>query len=299
MIFNRPDLTRRIFEEIRRARPRQLLVVADGPRSDRLGESAKCAAARQVLSRVDWPCEVRTNFSETNLGCKRRISSGLTWVFSQVEEAIILEDDCLPHPTFFRFCEELLERYRDDERVFHISGTHYRFEGERTRESYYFSRYNFIWGWASWRRAWAHYDVEMKQWPQVRDGGWLNDFFGGKSKADPWIRSFQSIYDGEVDTWDYQWALAFWINHGLSIRPHVNLISNIGFGEDATHTTGESPNANLTTEAMLFPLQHPPFMMPNGYEDSFLPQDMAKTPLTHRIKGKLKRVLRALAARAS
>lgn len=271
MIFNRPQVTRRVFSEIRRARPTKLLVVADGPRSDRPDDVALCAATREVISSVDWPCEVLTNYSDVNLGCKRRVSSGLNWVFEQVERAIILEDDCLPDPSFFPYCDELLERYADDQRVFHLSGVHFRFTGERNPYSYYFSRYSFIWGWATWRRAWQHYDVEMKLWPQVRDGRWLQGFLRDDVATAQFIEQFEAIYAGELDTWDYQWGLACWLQHGLSIRPHVNLVSNIGFGAQATHTTGEeNPAANLPTMPISFPLRHPPFMMRDAYEDRFL-----------------------------
>jgi hypothetical protein len=176
LVFNCPDTTIRVFEEIRCARPPKLLVVADGPRADRPGEADKCQAVRAVIETVDWPCEVLKNYSDVNLGCKIRVSSGLDWVFEQVEEAIILEGDCLPHPTFFRFCEELLETYRDDERIGMISGDNFQFGRKRGDASYYFSRYNHIWGWASWRRAWQHYDRNMAIWPKFRDDHWLNGF---------------------------------------------------------------------------------------------------------------------------
>ncbi len=301
LIFNRPDVTARVFEQIRAARPAKLLVVADGPRPSRPDEPAKCAETRRIIEGVDWPCEVLTNFSETNLGCKRRVSSGIDWVFSQVEEAIILEDDCLPHPTFFRYCSEMLERYRDDDRVFHIAGCHFRPTGQPNPYSYYFSRYSFIWGWASWRRAWKHYDVEMKLWPTIRDGGWLRDFLGDEAAAKSFTREFQRIYDGEVDTWDFQWGLACWINSGLSIRPRVNLISNIGFIPDATHTTDlDNPAANLETRPLEFPLQHPPFMMRNAYEDRFLQSHARERSVLERGIAKLKRIVRrAPAARAA
>ncbi len=246
---------------------------------------------------MDWPCEVLTNYSETNLGCKRRVSSGIDWVFNEVEEAIILEDDCLPHPTFFRYCSELLEKYRDDDRVFHISGGHFRTTGEMNPYSYYFSRYSFIWGWASWRRAWKHYDVEMKLWPTIRDNHWLRDFLGDEKAALRFTREFDDIFTGKVDTWDYQWGLACWINSGLSIRPNVNLISNIGFSPDATHTK-DSDNlaANLSTAPIEFPLRHPPFMMRNAYEDRFLHEAAGGRSLWRRGVAKLRRLARRAGA---
>src|SRR4028118_433764 len=169
IIFNRPAQTEKVFEVIRQAKPPKLLVIADGSRAERPGEAEKCAAARAVIDRVDWDCEVFKNYSDVNLGCDPRISSGLNWVFETVEEAIILEDDCVPHPTFFRYCEELLERYRHDARVMNISGQNVLFGRHRTEYSYYFSRYTLCWGWASWRRAWQYFDVDVKLWPEIRD----------------------------------------------------------------------------------------------------------------------------------
>ncbi|MBT9168466.1 MAG: hypothetical protein DDT22_00506 [candidate division WS2 bacterium] len=273
LIFNRPDTTEKVFEEIRRARPPKLLVVADGPRSDKLGEAEKCKAARAIVERVDWSCDVLTNYSDTNLGCKRRVSSGLDWVFDNVEEAIILEDDCLPHPTFFHFCEELLERYSDDERIMMISGDNFQFGRKRTQCSYYFSRYNHIWGWASWRRAWKHYDVNMKLWPEIRDGKWLDDIFCNKNTVRYWRKIFENVYQGKIDTWDYQWTFACWVQGGLSILPNSNLISNIGFGPNSTHTTEESEFSNMQIEPVNFPvnfpLVHPSFILRDGLADIF------------------------------
>ena len=154
IIFNRPDTTEIVFETIRQAKPSKLLVVADGPRTDRSGEVEKCTATRAVIERVDWECEVITNYSDVNLGCKRRVSGGIDWIFSQVEEAIILEDDCLPAPSFFQFCQTMLERYRYDDRISMIGGSNYQQENSRTSDSYFFTKYAHIWGWATWRRAW-------------------------------------------------------------------------------------------------------------------------------------------------
>jgi hypothetical protein len=259
LIFNRPDTTVRVFEEIRRVRPSKLLVVADGPRADRPGESDKCQAVRAVIDTVDWPCEVLKNYSEVNLGCKMRVSSGLDWVFEQVEEAIILEDDCLPDQSFFPFCDELLERYRDDERVIMISGDNFQDGNWTTEESYYFSRYTHIWGWASWRRAWRNYDVEMKEWPIQKKNGLLKKVFPDSIISRyRWKRIFDSVYDGSIDTWDYQWLLACWKQGGLSCLPKSNLISNIGFGPEATHTSSTESGgvARMTVVPIVFPLRH-------------------------------------------
>jgi len=268
LVFNRPDLTERVFAEVARARPSKLLVVADGPRTE--AERVLCERTRAVVSRVDWDCEVLTDFAETNMGCKRRVSTGISWVFEQAEEAIILEDDCLPHPSFFRFCSELLERYRDDERVMMVSGDNFQLGRRRTPHSYYFSRHTHIWGWASWRRAWRHYDVGMEGWPGLREGPWLLDLHGDEAAARHWRDSFDHVHSGRLDTWDYQWAYACWSQNGLVVLPEVNLVTNIGWRADATHTRSEeSVAAGLEALEMEFPLGHPPRMIREREADQF------------------------------
>lgn len=292
LIFNRPDTTTQVFKEIAQAQPPKLLVVADGPRPDRPDEAKKCAAARAIIEQVNWPCEVLTNYADTNMGCKRRVSSGLDWVFDTVEEAIILEDDCVPHPTFFRFCEELLVRYRDDERIMHISGHNVQFGRKRTPYSYYYSRYNHCWGWASWRRAWQYYDVTMKHWPEVHKEGWLYDILGSRSAVAYWTRIFQMVYEGKIDSWAYRWTFACWLQSGLSILSNCNLISNIGFGAFATHTTIEdSPLANSQTVPMDFPLHHSPFIIRDTRADTFSQRTLFIFPsLPRRALSKIKRI---------
>jgi hypothetical protein len=269
IIFNRPETTARVFAEISKARPPKLLVIADGPRADRPGESEKCAATRAVVERVDWDCEVFRNFSEVNLGCGSRPASGINWVFQKVDEAIIIEDDCLPHPTFFCFCDELLERYRDDERIMMISGNNFQDGKKRTSKSYYFSRYAHTWGWATWRRAWQLYDFEVELWPQLRETSWLLDLLGDEESAAYWRATFDGL-SKTPDVWDFQWTFACWAQNGLAILPNANLVSNIGWGDDATHTsTPNNPAANLPTEAMTFPLEHPTYVARNREADNF------------------------------
>jgi len=293
IIFNRPDTTERVFSEIAKAKPPKLLVVGDGARTNRVGEAEKVAATRAIIDRVNWDCEVLTKFSEVNLGCKRRVSSGIDWVFEQVEEAIILEDDCLPHPTFFRYCEELLERYRDDERIAMISGDNFQFGQRRTEASYYLSRYNHIWGWASWRRAWKHYDSESTVWSVLRDGNWLAGLVGNAHEKKYWTDIFQAVYEGRIDTWDFQWMLASWAQGMAAILPNVNLISNIGFGVDATHTQGASIYSEMKVEFMEFPLRHPDVMLTHREADAYTAQRMfVNSSLRGRIISKIRAILR-------
>ena len=289
IIFNRPDTTQQVFAEIAKARPPKLLVVADGPRSNRSGEEKCCAATRAIVEGVDWDCEVLTNYSSVNLGCKNRVASGIDWVFEKVSEAIILEDDCLPDPTFFRFCQEMLERYRDDQRIGMISGDNFQFGRRRNDDSYYFSKYVHVWGWASWRDRWAgSYDVTMARWPRIRDEGWLGDIVGNRSEAAYWHNIFESVHRGDIDTWDYQWLFANWLEGRMSILPAVNMISNVGFDKNATHTIAVDRGvSNLRRNPMGFPLVHPPGVFRNIQADQFSERMCFRIPLTKRVRRKL------------
>ena len=272
MIFNRPDLTQRVFEAIAKAKPKQLFVVADGPRFPE--DTEKCEQARAVIDRVDWECEVYRNFSDHNLGCGRRIASGIEWVFSEVEEAIFLEDDCLPALSFFPYCQALLEYYRNDQRVMTINGNNFQAGQTRTEYSYHFSKYSSCWGWASWRRAWKHYDYEMKTWPEFKQTGMMKMVCADPYEQRFWAKLFDSLYEdpGKIDTWDHQWNFACWSQHGLALEPGVNLVSNLGFGRpDASHTAGDdSLPAELLKTEELWEIKHPPFVVRNTDADTYI-----------------------------
>jgi hypothetical protein len=270
LVFNRPDTTQQVFDTIRQAQPPQLFVVADGPRGDRPEDAEKCGAVRKIIETVDWDCEVLTNYSDVNLGCKKRVSSGLDWVFEQVEEAIILEDDCLPELSFFPFCEELLERYRDDQRIMHISGDNFQFGKVRTEYSYYYSIYNHCWGWATWRRAWQHYDIEMKFIHHPNSQKQLKSLLHNTFAVNYWRKKFKKAHMNKVDSWAYRWTFSCWMNAGFSILPEVNLVKNIGFSQSGTHTTNcFDPYANLATSPISFPLKHPPEVVQCQIADKF------------------------------
>lgn len=291
LIFNRPDTTERVFREIAKAKPPKLLVVADGPRSNKVGESEKCRQTREIIEKVDWDCDVITNYADINMGCKLRVASGIDWIFEQVEEAIILEDDCLPDPSFFRFCEEMLVRYRDNDRVSMVSGGNLQFGRQRGLGSYYFSRYTHIWGWASWRRAWQHYDRDIKLWPQFRDEGWIETLFPNKGEQQYWRNSFQMVYDGSLDTWDCSWTFAALLKGMLQIVPNVNLISNIGFGPGATHTHEVGVHSNMPIQPIAFPLVHPNFVLQDPYGDRFISEDQIAPSFAKRQLRKIKKQL--------
>ncbi|TWU23047.1 hypothetical protein Pla52o_25810 [Novipirellula galeiformis] len=247
IVFNRPAQTRQSFAAIRKARPKVLCIISDGPRSSHPGEAALVEQSRQIAESCDWPCEIQRFYSDTNLGCGERISSGLTAVFEQHEQAIVLEDDCVPNQSFFRYCNELLQYYEHDERVMAISGDNFHDDPDETSASYFFSKYPHCWGWATWRRAWKHYEGTLAAWPEYRDRDGLASNCHSLRERDYWTRTYDRVCAGEIDSWAIPWMLACWMNHGLTAVPARNLVSNIGFGDDATHTTDSSPFENLPT----------------------------------------------------
>jgi hypothetical protein len=298
-LYKRPVLLEKVFRQVARVKPRKLLLIADAPRSSQ--EAKLCEEAQSTATAVDWECEVLKNFSDEHLGCKLRMSSGLDWVFEQCEEAIILEDDTLPNESFFQFCGELLERFRHDERVMLISGDNFQTQSKRLPESsYYFSIYNHIWGWASWRRAWRFYDVEMELWKKLKQTKWLEGFSIGSNFAQYWRNRFEEVSSGLVDTWDYQWTFACWVQHGLSILPTVNLISNLGIDVDSTHPAGRNGHlANLPTQELTFPLRHPTEMVQNYEADVFTQQNIfgpRNKAQNHLISNWIRRKIEFLAA---
>jgi hypothetical protein len=294
IIFKRPHTTEKVFEEIRRAKPTQLLVIADGPRNGHPDEAQKCKATRAIIEQVDWDCEVIKNYSDVNLGCAKRVSSGLDWVFSKFEEAIILEDDCVPHPTFFRFCEELLEKYRHDNRIASISGQNVQFGNRRTNCSYYYSRYNHCWGWATWRRAWQHYDYQIELWKEIQSNSFLDDILIDSQAVEYWKKKLKYVYENPaINIWDYQWTFACWMQNSLGIISNGNLISNIGFGPDSTNfiNSKNNPFENIPSVPMEFPLKHPSFMIRDLQADDFTQKTLFRESKLQLFKDKIKKLL--------
>ncbi|MEM6107864.1 methyltransferase type 11 [Mycobacterium sp. 050272] len=297
IIFNRTDTTRQVFEVIRAAQPSKLLVIADGPREDVPGEAEKCAAARAIVDEVDWECEVYRNFSETNMTIRLRISSGLAWAFDLVDKAVVLEHDCLPSLSFFRYCGELLEHYENDERVMMISGQNHLFGQAETANSYYFSRYaHVMWGWATWRRAWKKYDLNMTRWPDIRDRKLFDQYFNKRRERYYWESIFEMMYEGgRIDTWDYQWFYSMWENSGLCVTPVRNLVLNIGIDAEATHTNTKYDRIYSTLEAgeIDTPLAHPANVLANSDYDEL----EAKLRFAYHTKGMLGFFFRLLAVK--
>jgi hypothetical protein len=267
IIFNRPDLTEMVFKAIAQVKPKKLLIIADGPRFPE--EAEKCQKTRSIINKVNWDCEVLTNYSEKNLTSPIRCSSGIDWVFSQVEEAIILEDDCVPTRSFFYFCQTLLEYYRNDKRIMHISGNNFQNSNNTTPYSYYFSKYPHVWGWASWRRAWTKFDFQMKTWPKFKEERMMEFICEDLYERKYWTSIFDKCVFHSDPHWDYAWTYASWRQNGLSILPNSNLVSNIGFRSDATRTKlKESPLSKLPTTD-IWEIEHPPFIVRHKEADSY------------------------------
>jgi hypothetical protein len=258
LIFNRPDTTAQVFEALRKVRPKYLYVAADGPRIDRIGEKEKCEAARAIIRQIDWDCKVQKLYREQNLGCKVAVSSAIDWFFLHEEEGIILEDDCLPNKLFFTYCSNLLKKYRTDDRIMHIGGVSF-LKGKDTGEphaSYYFSRDPYVWGWATWKRAWNLYDVNLKLLPKILESGMMKKFYPDTLEGHYWENIFRNTFDGKINTWDYQWKFAVLCNHGLCVVPKNNMVINIGFGADATHT-GSNDTAFTMAHENIEEIVHP------------------------------------------
>lgn len=292
-IFNRPQYSNQVFAAIAHAQPRKLLIVADGPRADVPEDDELCTQARAIVDQVDWDCEILTYFSASNLGGRRCNSQGLNWVFSQVEEAIILEDDCLPHPSFFPFCQALLAKYRHQNNVMTISGSNFLQDTLSTPQTYVFSKFFVSWGWASWRRAWQHFDLEMTGWPQYRQT--QPQFFPQKALSDWVTQLFDWAYDSQ-QVWDIPWFYSCLAQDGLTAVPSVNLISNIGV--QGSHTQGNQglnnlPTFDLNIDVMLEPdgLAPHPLFEQAIYELFTTPAPKHSKLLLKKLKSKLKTLL--------
>jgi hypothetical protein len=256
--FRRPDLARDQLAILARVQPPRLYIALDAPRPDRPAEVEASKSVQRVFETIPWLCETRRNYAESNLGCGRRVSSAITWFLEQETDGIILEDDCLPDQSFFHFCEELLDRYRDDPRVMSVSGCLGEPESKPIRESYFFSKYTRIWGWATWRRAWQLYDYNFARWNEYKRSKAFRKKCFHRQEREYWTKAARMVTDRIVDTWDYQWWLDCWMNDGLTAVARVNMVTNDGFGRDSTHTTAEF-HGHLKHESspLEFPLVHP------------------------------------------
>ncbi|MFA5403432.1 MAG: hypothetical protein WC358_00685 [Ignavibacteria bacterium] len=292
LIFNRPDTTEKVFEIIRKIKPQKLFVSADGPRPNKSGEKEKCDQTRKIIQRVDWDCEVHTNFSEENLGCKKGVVKGINWFFENVEEGIIIEDDCILDESFFTFVQELLERYRNDERIMHIGAANFQDGKRRGDASYYFSKFCHVWGWATWRRAWKHYDVAIKSLDEFKSKNKIANILPDEKMQKHWLKLFQTVYDNALDTWDFQWVYTVWEQNGMSIIPNVNLVSNIGFDEEATHTRDSDHVLAENKSGSVSNLIHPEIIKTNEEADKYTFYHKIYQSKWKKIKSRFVRILK-------
>ncbi len=264
LIFDRPDSTQKVFERIRRVSPAELFIAADGPRPQDARMQKRCREARGVVRNVDWDCRVHRLYRDNNLGCRKAVSSAIGWFFDNVEEGIILEDDILPADSFFWFCRELLGYYQNDTRVMHITGHNHLSRTNRyDRASYHFSKYTSIWGWATWRRAWQFYDVDIGSYPELKKNNQIKNLYTLAAEQRQMLGILDDVYTGKADIWSYQWNYAVRINNGVGVRPNRNLITNIGFTSQGRHTPGFVDKSFINNRArdIEVPLRHPKVMI--------------------------------------
>lgn len=268
IVYNRPEKTKKVYEQIRKAKPSRFYVVADGPLPERADDRERCMQVREIVKEPDWDCHFESVFRETNLGCGPSVKKAIDWFFEQEEEGIVLEDDTVPDPTFFQFCDEMLDRYRGDRRIAFISGSnHYgtsygpgNSNGQavsNAMDSYFFARNKTTWGWATWRRSWDRMDYEMTWLASSNADQIIRNMSLLKETSKYWMNAVMSIKERNVSAWDWQWYFSVAAEDQLVIYPQVNLVSNIGFGADATHTTGRPEISVSTRFSMQFPLSHP------------------------------------------
>lgn len=288
IVFKRLDTTQMVFEAIRKAEPQKLYIAADGPRN--LDEQKKTEAVRDyVLNNIDWNCQIITEFQDQNLGCRYGVSHAITWFFQHETEGIILEDDCLPHPDFFNFCGELLSHYRDNKTVWGIGGGNFQDGQARGSGSFYFSQHVYIWGWATWADRWQKYDVDLKNIPRFKG---LNTKKYSWGEYRYWKKIFTQVKHKKFNTWDYQWMFTMWQNKGLWVVPNKNIVGNIGFGPDATHTFGTHNGIPHKNTEGLDRIIYPKYIFQDKEADIYAYKKIyAPLPILKRILNKLRRFL--------
>ncbi|MDR1895704.1 MAG: hemolysin hemolytic protein [Prevotellaceae bacterium] len=296
LLFNRLDTTKQVFNAIRQIKPTRLYIACDGPRDGREGEKEKIEEIRKyVISNIDWKCNVKTLFREKNLSCGPAVKQAIDWFFEHEEMGIIFEDDTLPEESFFSYCEELLIRYQNDDRIGMISGNnHVGFS--LINDSYVFSKFKWTWGWATWRRAWKNMDFNLLCLESNYKDSIITNMGYDKNSYNHWKRNIDAINHQYVNTWDYHWFLSLSAQNQMCIFPRVNLVSNIGFGEDATHCVNDAPERYTRTGKLDFPLCHPQYILPNYEFEKMYQQVMIPKPsgLKRFIPAKIKHLIKIL-----
>jgi hypothetical protein len=257
LTYKRFGTSELVFESIKRVKPKKLYFVSNAPKNNDLEEFEKILKVRSLINQIDWDCDVKTLFREEYLEVKQSITLSISWFFSLEEKGIILEDDCVPSLSFFTFCQELLNFYENNTEVYSIGGCCFFEDLNLPDNEYRFSKHAYIWGWATWRRAWLKYDLNMVEWPEFKNSNSFKSIFKNILVRYYWIRIFNLVYTSKINTWDYQWLYSIWLNDGITIIPNRNLISNVGFGLDSNFThDNNSLEANMKVSEVRFPLNH-------------------------------------------
>lgn len=269
-------MTLDVINSLREVKPTEIFVVADGPKNSL--DAERCKETRLLVGHIDWKCKIYKIYSPVNLGLRKRVVSGLNYVFSKVDRAIILEDDLVINKSFYKFCEQMLEKYKNNSEIISVAGNNFLFGKHKINESYYFSHHIYSWGWATWRRAWKLYDDKMIKWPKIKKSGILKDKFDGIDAYVYWTGIFELTYQGAFNSWAYAWTYTAFIHNMLSVIPSVNLVSNVGVGHNATHTTLKSRVLELPTKKIIFPLKHPKAIHRDVSADSIIERILYVTP---------------------
>lgn len=268
--YNRPQVTEQVFSAIRKAKPARLYFAADGPNAGKVDDARKCEQVRAIARRIDWDCDCKTLFSKSNQGCKKGVTNAIQWFFEHESEGIILEDDCLPAISFFRFCDELLEKYRFDDRIATITGSNLQHGNVWGPATYYFSRLSNVWGWATWKRFWTKYDVSLCQYKSLDVDAQIKKVFSDRFLAEAWMDIYHRVTNDQIDTWDYQLQFTTFFENSLCATPNVNLISNLGFHEEATHTNDPAHNFHAALPmGRVEEIHHPVCFLPEDRADYF------------------------------
>lgn len=296
LVFNRLDTTKLVFETIKQVKPPKLYIASDGARQNNDSEKQLVQEIRDwLVGQIDWKCEVKTLFREQNLGLKIAVSSAIDWFFENEEMGIIMEDDCLPSQSFFWFCQELLIKYKNDLRIWHISGNVVKTEHIHHNENSYFfgGIYGYIWGWATWRDRWKHYDVTMKEFPEFIKKEYVNDLYNDDKIIKSMFNELEKTYKG-LNSWAHAWSFTRFKNNGLTINPIINMIRNIGFGNKSTHTHSKKDfRADLKHEDINFPLKHPVFILRDAHYERNIFETVPQLTWLDHLKIRIKKILGA------
>lgn len=261
LTFNRPDLTKKLLIVLSKIKPNNIFFASDGPREHIKSDMNNVNKTRGLIRLINWSCDVKTLFNDKNLGCAKSVHQAIDWFFENVDQGIILEDDCIPDETFFTFSSEMLKKYRNHKKIMAIGGQCFNHKTLKitNKESYQFSGYIFCWGWATWRRAWRNFDFNMRRWNDLSAQKILQTRGNNSILFSMyWTRIFNDLYENKINSWAYRWLYSCWMNNGISIIPNANLVQNIGFRNDATHTSkGNKFTENLPLQKLVLPIRHP------------------------------------------